>query len=62
MAIDRQKYIKRMKEIKGRGLTRTSEAEAILVEPRNQLRQLRRLCKNTGLRTVPEEKLKQWQI
>ena len=62
MATDRQKHIKRMEEIKGKGLTRTNEAEAILVEPRNRLQQQRRFCKNKGLRAVLEEKLKQWQI
>ncbi|GMP90072.1 hypothetical protein CsSME_00041366 [Camellia sinensis var. sinensis] len=43
-------------------LTGTSEAGAMFAELRNWLQQQRRLCKNEGLRAVPEERLKRWQI
>ncbi|CAL5384776.1 unnamed protein product [Camellia sinensis] len=46
-----------MKEIKGRGLTRRSEAKAILVEPRNQLRQQKRLCKKYGTKNSSREEI-----
>ena len=62
MAVDRQKHIKRIEELKERVLPEQMKPRQCSPNPETSCNNKEGFCKNEGSKAVPEESLKQWRI